>query len=255
MNIVDSKNIPLTLGNRHYRRKLATLVRRGKMELPVARENTSSLSIGTTYNPVILDENIPTNGYVDARTDDEKNEEPISELSVTDQAEVPVPQTILERIVHPHKTVSREVTQDDVDSILAEGQVLVDLCYAQSGIYQTAFAMAHPQIEEKNPMRIFALANGMIICNPRIVGHTKHPVDSVEGCMSLPLKEKTLVQRYNKIDVEFQTIDNDKKLTEVLSQKLSGIQSKVWQHEIAHLNGHYCFDEDFSPEYSLPVTK
>lgn len=259
MNVVDSKSIPYELGNRHYRRKLATFVRKGLIDLP--QPSGAKPSVELTQDNVVMaptafvGDELPTNGYVDARTDEERTNEPKSEVTTTSAEETPKEdENPVKRMVAPHGTVSREVTQDDVEYVLSEGQVLADLCYVSNGLYQTAFAMAHPQIEANKPLRFFVLANGMIVCNPRITRHTRHPVDSVEGCMSAPHRDKNKIQRYHKIEVEFQTIDNDKKLTDVVSDSLAGTQAKVWQHEISHLNGHYCFDEDAKPEHALPIT-
>ena len=240
MNTVDSKNIPLELGNRHNRRKLAALVRKGVIDPPESYGDVSSVELNKDNVAIdattLVDSQVPDNNPSPTATEEVKVEDLVS------------------RIIAPHGNASREVTQEDVDDVLADGQVLVDLCYVSNGLYQTAFAMAHPQIEAHNPLRFFALANGMMVCNPKITRHTRHPVDSLEGCMSAPNRDKSLVQRYHKIEVEFQTIDNDKKLTEVVSDSLSGTQAKVWQHEISHLNGHYCFDENFTPEHALPTT-
>jgi peptide deformylase len=209
--------------------------------------------------------------YVDSRSKEEIENEPEAVVTTADSGgepmvidmqdaglpateEVKEAQELMNKIVAPHSTVSKPVTQDDVDYVLADAQHLVDLCFMSNGLYATAYAMAHPQIETHNPLRFFALASGVVVCNPVITRHTKHPVDSLEGCMTAPHIPKKMVQRYHKIEVDFQTIDDDKKLTEVHHVELQGPQAKVWQHEISHLNGHYCFDENFTPEHALPIT-
>jgi peptide deformylase len=164
------------------------------------------------------------------------------------------PEDLIRRIVSPHKKVSREVTEKDLEKVLSDGQILLDLCYMRAGMYGSAFAMAHSQIEESDPLRFFVMANGLIIINPKIINHTRVPVDSEEGCMSFSEKPQKTVQRYHKIEVKYVTIkeENEKKIfTPVIAASLSGREAKIFQHEIAHMNGKYVYDDNAQPEDAL----
>lgn len=195
-----------------------------------------------------IDGELPANGYVDARTPEEIANEPETVVITTD-APVPVEELvdITARIVKPHNKVSRDVTEADLKKVLVDAYVLRDLCFAQNGIYATAYAMAHPQIDSVDPLSFFVLSDGRVIVNPKITNHTKNTVDSQEACMTFPKLDQRVVQRYNKIEVEFQSIDGEEeapRLTEKLNASLSGRDAKIFQHEIAHLDGKYIFGDD-----------
>lgn len=155
------------------------------------------------------------------------------------------------RIVPPHKNVSRDVTEADLSRVLKEADVLYHLCFTPNGIYQSAHAMAHPQIDDKDPLRFFVTVIGEVIINPKIIKHSNFPVDSKEACMSFPEREQIVIPRYNVIDVEFQTLTKDKQLSEVMTKTFSGKVAKILQHEISHLQGHHIYDVDADVTDSL----
>jgi peptide deformylase len=117
-----------------------------------------------------------------------------------------------------------------------------------------AEAIAHMQIDDKDPLAFFVNKSGEFIINPKVVGSTRHTIDSKEGCMSYPAEPSKTVQRFNKIEVEFQTLlpgekDGDKPiLSPVMKINVSGRAAKVFQHECAHINGWNIYDSDFVPE-------
>lgn len=157
------------------------------------------------------------------------------------------PIDFLKRIVPPHTKVSREVTDEDVQRVIEEAKVLYNICFSQNGPYNGAIAMAHPQIDDKDPLRFFVTASAELIINPVITRQSDFKVDSVEGCYTYPsLKPLRNVPRSNKIDVEFQTIESDGQLSRIGFKKLSGRESKIWQHEIGHLDAKYIYDEKIS---------
>lgn len=158
--------------------------------------------------------------------------------------------------VEPHKTKSLWITSKDIGRIVSEGRDMADLCFLPFGMNPSALALAHPQVST-TPLRFFVFAEGKVIINPVITAHTKYPVYETEGCMSFPMsKAKTLVPRYNKITVTYQSLgvkagETEPSLTEPITEELHGIMSRVFQHEIGHLNGGCIYDEDFSPENSI----
>lgn len=168
----------------------------------------------------------------------------------------------LQRYVEPHKIKSRWVTPEDMEYVVKEAQVCLQLCFTNHGMYGNANAIAHPQIEDKSPLRFFVMRTGMVIVNPIIVSHTKYPItkERGEGCMSYPSEPfKPNLQRFNKVDVQYQTLspnpDGKPESLPVLSAsvegKFNGEIAQVFQHECAHLNGHYIYDEDYSPLHAV----
>lgn len=155
---------------------------------------------------------------------------------------------VTERFVAPHTTRARTVTDADLVRLKEEAEVMHRLCFEGIGLYPSALAIAHTQIEDKDPLRVFVTATGEIIINPRIINHTKVPVDHVEGCMTYPERDPITVRRYHVVDLEFQTLTTDLELTPLQVKTFSGKVAKIVQHEVAHLNGHYVYDDGASPE-------
>ena len=74
--------------------------------------------------------------------------------------------------------------------------------------------------------------NDIIVCfNPKIIKKYDECVDFEEGCLSYP-DEFINVKRPDKIVVKYE--DKDKKVHKI---KLSGLASRVFQHEFDHLEG------------------
>lgn len=163
----------------------------------------------------------------------------------------------LKRYVAPHRVKSRWVMGTDIERVIKDGGIMLTLCTIPRGMYGNISAIAHPQIDDRDPLRFFVLVDGKVIINPVIIDHTKVPVFKDEGCMSYPETPiKKEVPRYNKITVRYQTLVHKKtaegKSVPVLSrwvdEKLSGNLANVFQHEIHHLNQVYIYDEDFKSE-------
>ena len=91
----------------------------------------------------------------------------------------------------------------------------------QIGIWERAFAMVRDL--ENNEV--------MVCFNPRIIKSYNEEVEMEEGCLSYPdvfLK----VKRPDKIVVKYE--DENKKIHKM---KLSGLASRVFQHEYDHMEG------------------
>lgn len=155
---------------------------------------------------------------------------------------------ITKRLVAPHKGVSRDVTNDDIDRVMIDAQIMMDILYTPVGIYSQGVGLAHPQIDDKDPLRFFVLSNGMIIINPEIVNKTNSPVDSTEACLTFPNNTPINVPRSHKITLKYQTVkmeevDGKNKfvLTDFKTDPVSGNMAKICQHEIDHLFGKYIY--------------
>lgn len=142
-------------------------------------------------------------------------------------------------IVKPHKKISRECIESDTPLILEHGKKMHELCHQSAGRYSGGLAIAHCQVEEKDPLRFFVTKEEAIIINPEIINHTKVTVDSEEGCLSFPDRPETIVQRYNKVCVKYKTVSGA-----IIRKDFGGKIAKVFQHELDHMNGKYIFDEE-----------
>lgn len=159
-----------------------------------------------------------------------------------------VSDTPFSRVVAPHKKVSRKATEEDIPRILEEAQVMVDICAVAPWLP----ALSHSEIDDTDPLQFFVTAGGRLIINPRIIRHTNFPVDSVEGCAAFPPMMQKTVGRYHKIDLEFLSLDEDTNtFTPVLTIALSGREARSVQHQLAHMNGKYLFDDDTTQEDAL----
>lgn len=69
----------------------------------------------------------------------------------------------------------------------------------------------------------------MVMVNPKIVKKDS-PYETEEGCLSLAGKRKTT--RYQKIEVEYQDQNFQKK-----KQEFSGWTAQIIQHEVDHIHG------------------
>lgn len=153
----------------------------------------------------------------------------------------------LSRLVEPHEKKSREVTEKDLSRVIEESKVLYNLCYTQFDRYAGALAMAHPQIDDKDPLRLFVLANKEVVINPVIVNHTRHAVESKEGCITFYHLPQKIVERYHRIQVSYVTLNKEATgFTERRTVDLSGRDSFVWQHEIDHLDAKYIYPATMS---------
>lgn len=161
------------------------------------------------------------------------------------------------RYVEPHNKKARWVKKEDLPVVLADGSDMVAMCNLSRGNYSSIAALSHPQIDNKDPLRFFVMPNGMVIINPVITDHTKAPIFKNEACMSYPFEEiKTMVPRYNKITVTYQTLQKevgkgDPILSKPVTEALTGGPAHVFQHKIGHLNGCNIFDKDYAPEKSV----
>jgi len=163
---------------------------------------------------------------------------------------------LLARYCPPHNKLSRWVNTDDIPRVLADGKDLMAMCNLPRGRYSSISALAHPQIDDKDPLRFFVLPSGMVVINPVITNHTKFFIDKKEGCMSYPDEEIKEVSRYNRATVVYQTlVQIDDKSEPILSksvtENLSGGIAHIFQHECGHLNGCNIYDADYSPEKSI----
>jgi len=160
--------------------------------------------------------------------DEEKKEEPID---------------FAKYLVERHKKISVDVTDKDLKAIIDDSHIMYNLCFTKIGLHNGYYAIAHPQINKKRPLRFFVTKEKDLIINPKITRHTKTTVDSLEGCATFPDMAAALVQRYHKCEVEYQTLSPEGKLRDITKEGLSGLRARIFQHEIDHLDAIYIYKE------------
>ena len=184
---------------------------------------------------------------------DNKNEEKLPKEELEKRQRIMNEYTrLLGRYCEPHSKKARWVTSDDIERVIKDGQDLVAMCSLPRGKYSGIAALAHSQIDNKNPLRFFVLPTGMIIINPVIINHTNTEIMKPEACMSHPEKDiLPKVPRYNKVTVLYQTLitkalEDKPTLSEPSEENMGGWKGHVFQHEISHLNGADIYSENFS---------
>ena len=164
---------------------------------------------------------------------------------------------LLSRYAPPHNKKAKRVTEKDIKRVIKDGRDMMTMCTIPRGNYQFFDALAHTQIDDKKPLRFFVFANGFMVINPLIINHTKVAVFNNEGCMSFADEPmKTMVPRYYKITIEYQTLLQDAKtkkykLSDFVTEELKGQQSFIFQHECAHLNGSNIYDDVSDPIHAV----
>jgi len=150
--------------------------------------------------------------------------------------------------VKPHKKISRVVRPEDIEVVLEDAHILFNLCFIPHGIYPSALAMAHSQINKTDPLRFFVTVDKRIIINPIITRHTEVAVQLEEACMSFPMNAPIKVDRYHKITVNYTEINSAGEKIERKDVKLSGREAQVFQHELGHMNASYIYNiKDYKP--------
>ena len=198
-----------------------------------------------------------TDGYVDSRTDEEREADSkieTTKTTTTTATEAMVEETnnnspisILDRIVPPHTKKSRKVTNEDLDRVVKDAPIMYQLCVTRVGLYTGAYAVHHSQIDDQDPLDFFVTSGYGIIINPEVTKHSNYTRDSKEACVTFADKEQIIVQRWQKMVVEYQTIMTDPqdktkfKLSMVIEEDMSGRQAVIFQHEICHGQGKYIY--------------
>jgi peptide deformylase len=189
-----------------------------------------------------------------ADSDVVKNKEKLPKEEVEKRQKIMLEYTrLLGRYVEPHNKKSRWVTKGDLSRVLSDGRDLVAMCNIPRGDYSGVAALAHVQIDDKDPLRFFVLQKGMVIINPVIVLTTKKPITKTEGCLSFPYEPiKENVERYNKITMIYQTLEKiDEKeptISKPIKEGFSSTVGHIFQHEVSHCNGVNIYDDNYTPE-------
>lgn len=185
----------------------------------------------------------------------DKPEEKTAPVELTDEEKALAWQeeqkTLILRYVAPSPIKSREVTEADIERVREEAIIMHKLCFVRHGQFPSAFAIAHTQICNEDPLNMFTTREGLTVINPKITRHTSALVYALEGCMSFPDAQQALAGRWYKIEAEYDILVKDNDIYKFKKQiaKLKGLEARIFQHEYLHLLGKYCHDKDLNEFY------
>lgn len=225
------------------------------IEVEFTEENPDVLSLFVSEDVGLTD--IPPG--TSAEQSFQKREEGLPKEEVEKREKIMSEYTrLLARYCEPHSVKSKIVTKEDIENVLADGKDLVAMCNLPRGKYSGIAALAHSQIENKNPLRFFVFPTGMVIINPVIINHTKMALLKVEACMSKSDNDPIKIPRYNKITVNYQTFVKEEGsdipvLSGIMTEEYNGGIGHVYQHECQHLNGFNIYDTETNWELAEVV--
>ena len=157
-------------------------------------------------------------------------------------------------IINPHKVISRPVDTEnmmEMERVYKVTAEMSDLCKEGHGRYQYGMAISHCQVTQNDPLRFVVTNEEEVVINPEIIKHTEFIGDFEEGCLSFPDKKMIIAKRWNKVTAKYFVIDLDKNdgLITEMQQNIGGLDAKIIQHEIDHMNGLNIY-ERFEPQTS-----
>lgn len=132
-------------------------------------------------------------------------------------------------IQHPHWILEYKCQRiDDIDdSIRDTAKAMLKLMHAANGI-----GLAANQIGFGGRIIVVDCGMGEIVAiNPEIVSKRGKPTMGTEYCLSLP-GVKRRFRRHPEIVVQYTELDGS-----AVRLCVSGLDARVWQHEIDHLDG------------------
>lgn len=136
---------------------------------------------------------------------------------------------------HPRKK-ARPVNDADISYLREIKGEMQRICQSPAGKYPYAYAIAHSQVEDGDPLRCFVTHIGDLYMNPVILEQSEKTFYK-EGCMSWPFRSLVKMRRYSKIKVKYDILKADK--TEVekdVEEELEGLEAFIFQHEIGHFD-------------------
>ena len=144
---------------------------------------------------------------------------------------------------HPalHQPATLDPFTSDVNWVERQ-QAMFQIMHENIGI-----GLASPQCGDQHRMFVMAHSTeGDIgIYNPQILDASEETCVIQEGCLTFPLLYLNIT-RPEKVKVRYQTVDQ-----EVVEVWLEGIDSRVFQHELDHLEGVLFIDSEYASELKL----
>lgn len=140
-------------------------------------------------------------------------------------------------LIAPHRKISRFVREGDIERAASQAAGMLTLIKK----FEHCVALAHPQVDESDPLRMYVTREGLVVINPVIILPGRDIVESHEGCMTFYGRPTIIKQRRRIVTLSFQEIQGTT-LTDGREMTLKGFPAFVAQHEIDHLDGVYCYD-------------
>lgn len=139
---------------------------------------------------------------------------------------------------------SRSVMAKDIKKVRKLIPEMHKLCHEPLGFHTNgAYAIAHCQVDQEDPLRFFVLVDGTAVLNPTINKHLGETVRHAEGCMSdAHVSHLASIPRYKKLIVSFTGLeDADAEMEEVDHLTITGNLAFIFQHEVDHMNGKHVY--------------
>ena len=135
-----------------------------------------------------------------------------------------------EIVLYPDAILEEEVPHFDFDNPETDPIALAHTL-AEALLKESALGLAANQLGLRH--RAFIIKSDPMLCcfNPKVVNAGEEQVVLPEGCLSFP-GDYVKVRRPRRIKVRY-TRPNG----EVVTEKLDGMTSRIFQHELDHLNG------------------
>ncbi len=162
------------------------------------------------------------------------------------------------QLVEPHDIIAKPVKRFKQVAIEADKMHKILTAKKFGGYYQAGYALAHSQVSY-NPFRFFVVIDELVeifghnvIINPVITRALD--IEEVakgitvanygrceEGCLSYPWRRGKSVDRFNRINVKYQTPHWFWGL-KTHRRTFTGSASQIMQHEIDHMNAITLFN-------------
>ena len=139
--------------------------------------------------------------------------------------------------VPAHRKVSRKVGLSDYKRVVEEGRMMGELMYFDPTRH--CVGIAHPQVDDKDPLAFF-ITQEILVINPKIIMRSTSKHKSDEGCMTFPGRPHLKKSRFDRVLVEYETIEFG--VHQKYRRWVSGHEADIFQHEVDHLLGKYCYD-------------
>mmetsp|Transcript_15238 Transcript_15238/g.30349 ORF Transcript_15238/g.30349 Transcript_15238/m.30349 type:complete len:219 (-) Transcript_15238:23-679(-) len=123
------------------------------------------------------------------------------------------------------KAAASQLAQDLLATVADQDGV--GLAAPQIGVSQRMFVISGIPSRKRDPDDY----DFRVVANPAILDASKSMVEEEEQCLSIPLLSG-LVPRHKHITVEYESLEGDN-----VQETLSGLQARIFQHELDHLDG------------------
>lgn len=154
--------------------------------------------------------------------------------------------------VPPHRIKSREVGPDDYARVISDGERMRAIMKRHGN----CLGLAHPQVDDTDPLALF-VTHDVVAFDPKILQRSSSTHSSLEGCMTYLGRQHIRHRRFDRILVEYRTVDWSNCVNPegssivdqveggpvyLVRRWVEGREADVFQHEIDHLKGIYCYD-------------